>query len=179
MGLLTKKDTKIFREFFKEMAYLRGISVKYQYPIWGDDESVSIHGEITPEYSRPIDMDIIFDENPRVDTLNKIGWISEYPDSKPVIAVLPFDAPSLATKCIISIPPFEEINSRARKFEVTSINTILEYPDSWTCTLAPIFDNDEPRTDYEDTNYNYTESDDQPDEDTPNNYEFLNVEDDF
>lgn len=70
MGLLTKDDSTLYRNFFKEMAYLRGISVKYSYPV---DIDTSIHGEIRPiNMSTSIDIDIIFEENPSVSTLKTI-----------------------------------------------------------------------------------------------------------
>ena len=60
MGLLTKQDSTIFRNFFKEMAMLRGIQVIYQYPI---DMEFSLHAEENPKgFSEPIPMDIIFED---------------------------------------------------------------------------------------------------------------------
>lgn len=179
MGLLTKKDARLFRFFFKEMAKLRGISVKYRYV---EDTETTIHAEFESKLSEPIDMDIIFNENPSVNTLKTIGWVSENPDDKPYIAQIPFDAPFLSTECEIEIPPFLEIASRCRKFKITSINTLLEYPDCWTCTLAPIFDNAPVKDNYDETNYNYVETEDQPDSDSPDNkrdsyYNYLNVGD--
>ena len=48
MGLLTQEDSALFRQFFIEMAKLRGLSVDYIYPV---DENVSIHGQIFPKFS--------------------------------------------------------------------------------------------------------------------------------
>jgi len=176
VGYLIDNDSTLFRNFFKEMAFLRGISVQYQYSI-ADQETVSIHGEIKPVLSSKMKMNVIFDENPKVETLKKIGWVSEYPDSKPIICMVPFDAPNLTTECVISIPPFKEINSRSRMFKVTAITTILEYPDCWTCTLAPIFDDADTKDTYEDSNYNYAVTTETPTEDTSsNNYTFLKVD---
>ena len=71
MGLLTKKDSTIFRSFFKEMAKLRGIHVYYQYPI---DMQFTIYAEENPKgFSEKIEMDIIFNENPKTTTLRKYG----------------------------------------------------------------------------------------------------------
>lgn len=177
MGLLTDRDAKLFRIFFKEMAKLRGIKVQYRYVI---ETETTIHAEFNSVLSDPMEMDIIFNENPTVNTLAKLGWVSENPEDKPYIAQLPFDAPHLTTECVIEIPPFLEIASRYRKFKITSINTLLEYPDSWTCTLAPIFDNKPVKDNYNRTNYNYVDTRDQPSSDSTDNkkesyYDYLNV----
>lgn len=165
MGLLTGKDSTLYRGFFKEMAKLRGIPVKYYYPVV---EEMTIHSEIQPGYSDPIDMDIIFDSNPKINTLKAIGWVSENPDDKPYIAMLPFDAKNIQMKCRVEIPPIGSVDG-ARMFEITSINTLIEFPDCWTCTLAPVFNNDKVRDNYDQTNYNYARTKDQPDNDSPDN----------
>jgi hypothetical protein len=109
------------------------------------------------ELSEPIEMDIIFQENPRTATLKEIHWVSEFPNDKPYIAILPFDAPNLCTECVISVKPVDSLGEIHRDFKITSINTILEFPESWTCTLAPIFSVKEgtPKNDYQSTNINY------------------------
>ena len=154
MGFLTDKDATTYRQWFKEMAYLRGIPVLYRYPIKVDP---TIHAEMLTEMSEPIEMDIIFETNPRTAVLKQIKWVSEFPNDKPYIAILPFDAPNLQVECTLSIRPIDSLNETYRDFRITSINTILEYPDSWTCTLAPIFDTKEgtPKNDYSNSNFNY------------------------
>lgn len=177
MGLLTDKDAKLFRTFFKEAAMLRGIDVRYQYII---QESISIHSESDLTLSEPINMSILFDENPRLKTLKTIGWVSENPEDKPYIAYLPFDAKELSVRNVIEIPPIGSFD-KSRKFRITAITTSIEFPDSWLCTLAPLFKNDPIQSDYEETNYNYMDTDDQPDKDSPNNkpcsnYKYLKVD---
>lgn len=167
MGLLTQQDAQMFQTWFKEMAHLRGIAVKYIYPVI---EDVTIHSEIQNQFSSEIDMDVIFEENPKVNTLKRIGWVSENSDDKPYIARLPFDAPNLQTKCRIMIPPIGQAIP-GRWFEITSIHSDLEYPDCYICVLAPVFETEAPRTDHSQTNYNYIDHEraNQPDEDQPAN----------
>lgn len=157
MGYLTDRDVRIYRNWFKEMARLRGQHVLYRYPTKVDP---TIHSELLTELSEPIEMDIIFQENPRTATLKKIKWVSEFPDDKPYIAILPFDAPNLCTECVISVRPVDSLNETYRDFKITSINTILEFPESWTCTVAPIFDTlpDTPKNDYDASNFNYIDA---------------------
>lgn len=177
MGLLTQPDATLYRGFFKEMSKLRGIHVQYRYPI---KISSTIHAEMNTKLSDPIEMDIIFQENPSVRTLKSIGWVSEIGDDKPYVAQLPFDTPELQVESVITIPPFYEINSRSRDFKITSITTLLEFPDCLTCTLAPIFDTKFINKDYDTSNYNYLDNKDTPASDSPNNkidngYNYLNI----
>lgn len=153
MGLLTKPDSTIFRKYFKEMAKLRGISVIYQYPI---DMQFSMYAEEDPiGFSEDIPMDIIFEENPKMATLRKYGWVSEVPEDKPYIAQLPFDAPNLVKGCRITIPPPFPLG-QGRIFVITEITGNLEFPDSWVCKLAPVMKG-KPKEplDYSETNYNF------------------------
>ena len=102
MGILTQKDATIFRNFFKEMARLRGLPVIYKYPI--DMKFSNYAEEIPTGFSEDIHIDIIFDENPKTSTLRKYGWVSELPDDKPYMATIPFDVPNLCKGCRIIIP---------------------------------------------------------------------------
>lgn len=153
MGLLTKEDSTIFRTYFKEMAKLIGISVMYQFPI---DMKFSLYAEEDPKGFSPEEpMDIIFEENPKMTTLRKYGWVSETSDDKPYIAQLPYDAKNLCKGCRILIPsPFP--GNKGRLFVVTEITGNLQFPDSWVCKLAPVM-HDKPAKpiDYSDTNYNF------------------------
>jgi hypothetical protein len=177
MGFLTQKDSTLYRGFFKEMAYLRGIPVKYQYVNYTDP---TIYAEMISSYSEEIDMDIIFDANPKTATLKAINWVPNFPDDKPYIAYLPWDAPNLTVKAIISIPPIDSLREKPKKFEVTTINTLLEFPDAWVCTLAPLFNTKTPMPDYTVTNNNYTDPSvalDRNNKDKPSlNYSYLNVD---
>ena len=115
MGLLTGKDSTLFRNFFKEMTKLRGISVEYTYPV---DEEVSIHGQIFPNFSSLYNIDIIFESNPKIKTLKNYGWVSETSDDKPYVAYLPYDTPNIQTKSRIKITPIGSIkNGKCRKFK--------------------------------------------------------------
>ncbi len=135
MGLLTDSDAKVFRGWFEEMARLHGISVGYQYPL---DNTKTIHSEPNFPMSNPIQLDIVFNENPTLDTLRKHGWVTEIGEQKPVVAQVPYNTPKLQRYSRIIIPPIGTIVD-ARTFEVTAISTILEYPDCWTVKLAPVF----------------------------------------
>ena len=181
MGLLTQDDSTLYRGWFKEVSKLRGFSVGYQYPL-GTDKT--IHSEPNIRLSEPENIDIIFNENPTVDTLRKLGWVSELNDQKPIIAQLPFDTPHLARYARIIIPPFLEINSRSRVFQITNMKTIIEFPDCWTVSLVPVFDSYQDDNEYIDSNNNYIDTnvegsrspitDDISSNGKDDNYDFIN-----
>lgn len=136
MGLLNRNDAVIFRKYFSEMCKLIGQSVGYQYVVAKD---MTIHSEDNSQLSAPIRLDILFDENPSIDTLNKIGWVSELNSQQPVIANLPYNTPKLTVNARITIESVDGV-SRPRVFKITKIASDLEYPDAYTCALVPVFD---------------------------------------
>ena len=165
MGLLTGEDSKLFRQFFKEMAKLRGISVQYIYPI---DEETSIHGQIFPEFSSIYNIDIIFESTPKIKTLKNYGWVSEDNSDKPYIAYLPYDTPGIKTKARLKLFPIGS-EKDGKWFEITDIHESIEFPDAYICKLAPVFITEKEKLDYEQTNNNYIEGDNQPNENTHHN----------
>lgn len=131
-----------------------GQTVMYQYPL---NVNKTIHSEPNIELSDPIRLDIIFNENPTVDTLRKHGWVTEINGSLPVIAQIPYDTPGLARYARITIPPVGNV-MRERIFEVTAISTILEYPDCWTVQLVPVYNSYKEKNDYSNSNVEYLDT---------------------
>ena len=136
MGLLINSDAEILRRFFSEAAKLKGIQVKYQYPI---DMTFSKYAEEDPRgYSEFKEIDIIFEENPNMKTLKRYGWTTETTDDLPFLGYFAYNTYKLAKGCRIEIPsPFPE--QEGRLFVVTEIRSALEYPEAWACKLAPVF----------------------------------------
>ena len=157
MGQLTQSDSTIFRNFFKEMAKLRGIRVKYQFPI---EMKLTIHAEERPKaFSEPEEMDIIFEQNPKISTLRKYGWAKGTNEDYPFIATLPYDAKNLCKGCRITITaPLPMVSDEI--FVITDIKANLDFPDSFVCKLAPVYEDDKSiSTDYTDTNTNFLKVD--------------------
>lgn len=136
MGLLNRQDARIFRGYFSEMCKLIGISVGYQYVT---EKHMTIHSEDNSKFSMPVRLDILFDENPSNDTLNKLGWISELNDQNPIIANLPYNTPNLTVNARITVESIDGV-ARPRVFKITKIQADLEFPDAYTCALVPVFD---------------------------------------
>lgn len=144
MGMLVRNDALRFRQYFKEAVKLVGLSVAYQ---WVTKQEYTIHSEKNFEYSQPIRMDIILDENPTIETLNTYGWLSELGDTLPIIAHIPFNTPNLKVGCRITLATIKGTD-RPRIFEITKIGSNLEYPDSYTVALAPVLDQFPQRNQY-------------------------------
>lgn len=136
MGLLNRADSTIFRQYFNEMVKLIGQSVGYQYVV---KQELTIHSEDNSKLSIPIRLDVLFDENPSVDTLNKLGWVSEVNDQKPIIVNMPYNTPNLTVNARVIIESVDGVG-RPRVFRVTKIQSDLEFPDAFTCALVPVFD---------------------------------------
>ena len=149
MGLLNRQDSKIFRQYFKEMVKLIGIQVAYMYV---KNQSMTIHSEDNSNLSLPIPLNILFDDNPSIDTLNKLGWVSELNTQQPIIVNLPYDTPHLAVNCRIIVESTDG-TPRPRVFKITKIQSDLEYPDAYTCAIVPVFDQYEQTNSYTITNY--------------------------
>ena len=153
MGLLTNNDATLYRDWFKEMAKLRGITVQYRYVIAQD---TTIHGEVNPtNLTDPITLDIIFETNPRMKTLRNIGWVSETNEEKPYLMMFPFDTPHISNEARVYIPPDVQAVKDIKEFKITSINMNMEYPDCYICTVVPVMQSEEIKDDYSKTNFNY------------------------
>lgn len=158
MGELFNKDATIYRKFFKEQAKLLGIKVQYCYPI---DMEFTTHSQENPRgYSEPIDLDIIFDQSPKLKTLRKLGWVSEDKSDKPYMIQVPYDTPNLQKGCLIILPsPLPLAGSKV--FKITDITVDQILPDSWYCKVAPKFEvmgKIKPE-DYKDKSYSYLKVD--------------------
>lgn len=136
MGLLNRQDATIYRRYFSEMCKLIGQSVGYQYVV---KRNMTIHSEDNSELSMPMRLDIIFDENPTVDTLNKLGWVSEINGQKPIIVNLPYNTPKLTVNARLTVESVDGVG-RPRVFRITKITSDLEFPDAYTCAMVPVYD---------------------------------------
>lgn len=136
MGLLNRQDALIYRRYFKEMCKLIGISVGYQYII---KKELTIHSEDNSTFSMPVRIDVIFDENPSIDTLKRYGWVSELNEQQPTLCHFAYDTPKLQVGCRVMVEATKG-TPRPRVFSISKISNDLEYPDSYACALVPVFD---------------------------------------
>lgn len=158
MGLLNREDSRIFRQYFKEMVKLIGQSVGYQYIV---ERKYTIHSEDNSKLSAPVRIDVLFDENPTVDTLNRLGWVSELNEQKPIIVNMPYDTPNLSVNARLLIESVDG-TPRPRVFKITQIESDLEFPDAYTCAAVPIFDQYAQKNQYTLVNHEKINQDESP-----------------
>lgn len=158
MGLLNRKDSRIFRQYFKEMVKLIGQSVGYQYIV---ERQYTIHSEDNSTLSAPIRIDVLFDENPKVDTLNRLGWASELNEQRPVVVNMPYDTPNLSINARLIIESVDG-TPRPRVFKITQIESDLEFPDAYTCAAVPVFDQYVQKNQYTLVNHEKINQDESP-----------------
>ena len=158
MGLLNREDSRIFRQYFKEMVKLIGQSVGYQYIV---ERKYTIHSEDNSKLSAPVRIDVLFDENPTVDTLNRLGWVSELNEQKPIVVNMPYDTPNLSVNARLLIESVDG-TPRPRVFKITHIESDLEFPDAYTCAAVPIFDQYAQKNQYTLVNHEKFNQDESP-----------------
>lgn len=158
MGLLNREDSRIFRKYFKEMVKLIGQSVGYQYIV---ERKYTIHSEDNSKLSVPVRIDVLFDENPTVDTLNRLGWVSELNEQKPIVVNMPYDTPNLSVNARLLIESVDG-TPRPRVFKITQIESDLEFPDAYTCAAVPIFDQYAQKNQYTLVNHEKINQDESP-----------------
>ena len=136
--LISKKDIKLRRQWFKEMCKMIGINVIYKAP--RKDKTYNLHGELETHYSEPIVVGCIFDEHPTQATMKRMGWTSELLESNCIIH-LPDDLPDLQIGALITVPTGLD-STIGRLFKVVKMTTISVYPTSIACEIGPVFESD-------------------------------------
>lgn len=71
--------------------------------------------------------------------------------------MFPFSTPNISNEARVYIPPDVQAINDIKEFKITSINTNMEYPDCYVCTVVPVIQSEEIRDDYDDSNFNYLE----------------------
>lgn len=140
-GFLLNKDIKLHRLWFKQMTEMIGINVIYKAPLPG--KHFDKHGDLDADYQKGEVVGCIFQEHPDQKTMKKAGWNAELQEGSSIIHV-PYDLKDLQVGCLFFIPSGLD-DGKARVFRVISMQTIMIYPASIPCEIAPeYFDIDEP-----------------------------------
>ena len=157
--LLNKQDIELQRFYFNEMVTLLGIYTIYKAPKEAT-KNYNINGNLEAEYEVGIKVGCIFEEHPTPKTMRRLGWNTELSESSSVIHV-PFDLKGLQVGGQFIIPsPLD--NSVGRLFRVISISTIMVYPASYSCEIAPVFETNTEQSqlhDYTKTDFNLLNTD--------------------
>lgn len=136
---LIGEDIKLWRKRYDEALNLRGIPVKYQYPLMPESNQ---HGEAVVEaYSDMVDTFIFFEGNPKLKTFKRLGWVVENDSNLPFLIHCSFNLPKVQKDSIFHISgQYSEVDDRI--FKVVEISYDLQAPDHIVCQVVPVYDKD-------------------------------------
>lgn len=132
-GLLLNKDIKLHRTWFKQMTKLYGINCIYKAP--AKNKTFDQRGDLQTSYEKGILVGCIFQDHPDQKTLKKMGWVAELQEGSSIIHV-PYDLQGLEVGAQFIVPSGID-HAQGRVFRVISMQTIMVYPASIACEIAP------------------------------------------
>lgn len=130
--LLSEKNIKLHRTWFKQMLALHGINCKYKAPL--KNKEYDNYGDLQTGYKPEIIVGCLFEEHPNQKSLKKVGWVAELQEGSSIIHV-PYDLPDLQVGALFEVPSGLD-NSKGRVFRVISMSNIMIYPASIACEIA-------------------------------------------
>lgn len=137
MNNLIGSDIKLMRRRYDEALKLQGIPCKYQFPVLAASNE---QGE--PEidsYSTMIDTFIFFDDNPKVKTFKRYGWVVENDENLPFLIHCSFNLEHLQKDSLFRMSgQYTELPDRV--FRVTEITYDIQAPDHLVCQVIPVYD---------------------------------------
>lgn len=159
-GILLNSNTKLHRQYFREMCKLIGIWVLYRAP--KPDKHYTTYAEIESSYEQPVLVGCIFHDHPDQRTLKKMGWMSELQENSSLIEV-DYDLPNLQQGALFIIPSGLD-DGKGRLFRVVRMSNSIVYPASITCEIVPEYENIfQPETAYDFTKADFTLLNEEPD----------------
>ena len=157
MGILYRSDLdRIQLNFFKEMANLRGTTVRFYETL---SETKDIYTDIEVQSVQDyLEVDVLFEQYPQNrKTLQREGWYNKDADDNPDTAYVPLDLSILKRWQIVLIPGrvnAVDDGNYWRRYEVTKISTNMDHPHWYLIALAPKFTDNAPAIDRtENTNF--------------------------
>jgi len=145
-GLLVNSNTTLHRRYFNEMARLLGIKVIYRAPTPG--KHYTTYAEIESNYQEPKLEYCIFEDHPSQQTLKKLGWVSELQEGSSIIHVR-YDLEDLQQGALFVVPSGLD-KTKGRLFRVIKISSIMVFPSSLSCEIAPEYEDTLVKTTIED-----------------------------
>lgn len=137
MNNLIGPDIELMRCRYDEALALQGVPATYQYP---NMASSNVHGEsVVDSYSSMIDTHIILDNNPKVKTFRRYGWVVANDENLPFLLHCSFHLPHLQKDSIFRIAgQYAEIPDSI--FRVTELTYSLQAPDHIICQVVPVYE---------------------------------------
>ena len=136
--LLNKQDIELHRMWFKDMVNLIGIKVLFYSP--KKDMQWDGYGELETYYNPPSIEGCIFEEHPNPKTVKKLGWNTDREETFSIIH-LPYDLQGLQVGALVAVPSNID-NGKARIFRIIDMSSIMVYPASIACKIAPQYKNE-------------------------------------
>ena len=161
--LISEKNLKLHRFYFKQAVRLIGVNVKYRAPRKG--KKYNGYGELDTFFVDPIDVGIIFEEHPNIWTMRKLGWDSELQEGESLVHV-PYDLKDLQSGGMFEVPSGLD-DSQPRRFRILKMRTSLIYPSEVVCHIAPLFTStyDATSNNYSGGNFNLLKDGDEEEDD--------------
>ena len=130
-------DILLMRKRYDEALKLRGIPVKYQFPL---KPGSNAEGEpVIDSYSEMIETQIFFEGNPKVKTFKRYGWVVENSQDLPFLIHCSFNLPHCQKDSLFRIAgQYSEMPERV--FRVTEISYDLSCADHLVCQVIPVYD---------------------------------------
>lgn len=133
--LISEKNVKLLRFYFKQAVKLIGINVMYRAP--RENKTYNGYGELDTYFYEPINVGVIFEDHPNVWTMRKLGWNSELLEGEALVHV-PYDTPKLESGGMLEVPSGID-GTPSKKFRILKMRTSMIYPSEVVCHIAPLF----------------------------------------
>ncbi|WJZ23494.1 hypothetical protein LIS04_66 [Listeria phage LIS04] len=141
MGLFTPENNEynLLSTMFNEAARLFGNSVTVKISHIKDND---IYNDPTYEYESEQEIDIIFEDTPRLKTLKELNWFSEDADILPLLAYISTqDINNLKLSTLrgtlLEIPYKLDNGYDTNKFEIADTRGLGPSQVYWVCKLVP------------------------------------------
>lgn len=129
-------DIKLMRDRYDEALQMQGISCKYQYPIFPDQNA---EGEaVIDGYSDYIDTDIFFDSAPKIKTFRRYGWVVANDADLPFLLHCSWNLPHVQRDSIFRLSG-QYTGVPDKVFRVTEITYDAQAPDHIVCQVIPVY----------------------------------------
>lgn len=131
------EDITILRDYYDEALQMQGVPAKYQYPLFAESNN---QGEpVIDSYSDFIPCFVFFEDNPKIKTYRRYGWVVENSENLPFLLHCSFHTPKLQKDSVFRISgQYSEVEDRI--FRVTEISYDLQCPDHLVCKVVPCYE---------------------------------------
>ena len=134
---LIQSDIVLMRSRYDEALQLQGIACKYQFP---NIANTNYEGDpVVDSYSEEIETHIFFDNDPKIKTIKRYGWVIANSDDLPFLVHCSWNLPHVQKDSIFRFSgQYSEVNERI--FRVTALSYDLQCADHLVAQVVPCYD---------------------------------------